>query len=172
LEGEVVAARDDRARAWLIGVVLVALLGACETGSTEVTGGGTGPTETAPTGPTETAPTGTTAATGPTAAGVIEGSWSGTWGIEGFPDAGTFSLEIEPAAGGFEGAIQIQNSECVSGGAVEIGLDGDRITFGVVQAEQEISFTGTVSGDRMSGTWNDGGGCPPPHDGIWEAVRS
>ena len=100
------------------------------------------------------------------------GSWSGTWGIEGFPDAGTFSLEIEPTAGGFEGAIQIQNSECVSGGAVEIGLEGDRITFGVVQAELEISFTGTVSGDRMSGTWNDGGGCPPPHDRIWEAPRS
>ena len=147
---------------------MVMLLGACETGSTEVTGGGTGPAETAPTGPTQTAPTGPTAETG---AGAIEGSWTGTWGIERFPDAGTFSMEITPTTDGFEGAIEIQDSECVSGGTVAMGLEGDRITFGVVDAEHEISFTGTVSGDRMSGTWNDGGSCPPPHDGIWEAVR-
>jgi hypothetical protein len=154
-----------------VALALVGVLGACETGSTEVTGGATGPTETEPTGPTETAPTGP-AATGPTAAGLIEGSWSGTWGVEGSPDAGTFFMEITPAGDGFEGAIEIQGSGCVSGGTVAMGLEGDRITFGVVDAEREISFTGTVSGDRMSGTWNDGGSCPPPHDGIWEAVRS
>lgn len=51
-------------------------------------------------------------------------------------------------------------------------IEGERITFAVVDAEHEISFTGTVSGDRMSGIWNDGGSCPPPHDGIWEAARS
>jgi len=159
-------------RAWLVGIALVAALAACETGSTEVSGGGTGPTETAPTGPTETAPTGPTAPTGSTAAGGIEGSWSGTWGVESFPDAGTFSIEIVPAAGGFEGTIQIQNSDCVANGTVTIGLEGDRIEFGAVQAEQEITFTGTVSGDRMSGTWDNGGSCPPPRTGIWEAVRS
>jgi hypothetical protein len=167
--------RGSRVRHWASTIALVALLGACETGSTEVTGGGTGPSATAPTGPTETAPTGPTAETGPTAptgADVIEGSWSGTWGIEGFPDAGMFSMEITPTTDGFEGGIQVQNSECVSGGALEMDLEGDRITFGVVDAEHEISFTGTVSGDRMSGTWNDGGSCPPPHDGIWEARRS
>src|SRR5262245_29502202 len=99
-------------------LALAGVLGACETGSTEVTGGGTGPTDTAPTGQTETAPTGPTALTGPTGAGVIEGSWTGTWGIEGFPDAGTFSMEITPTTDGFDGAIEIQNSECVSGGTV------------------------------------------------------
>ena len=43
-----------------------------------------------------------------------------------------------------------------------IGLDGDQITVGVVEAEQEISFTGTVSGDEMSGAWDNHGDCPPP----------
>jgi hypothetical protein len=166
-----VTARHDRGGTWLLGLVLLALLGACELGSTEVSGGASGPTET-PTGPAETAPTGPTAVTGPTGAGSIEGSWTGTWGVERFPDAGTFSMEITPTTDGFEGAIEIQGSECVSGGTVAMGLEGDRITFGIVDAEHEISFTGTVSGDRMSGSWNDGGSCPPPHDGIWKAVRS
>jgi hypothetical protein len=167
-----VTIRRAHVRSFLLGAAIVALLGACELGSTEVSGGASGPTETTPTGPAETAPTGPTAATGPTGAGVIMGSWTGTWGIEGLPDAGTFSMEITPTTDGFEGVIEIRSSECVSGGTVAMGLEGDRITFGVVDAEHEISFTGTVAGDRMSGTWNDGGSCPPPHDGIWEAVRS
>lgn len=157
-------------RTWLVGVALVGMLGACELGSTDVSGGATGPTETAPTGPTEE-PTGPTAVTGPTGAGSVEGAWEGTWGIERFPDAGTFSMEITPTPDGFSGTIEIQNSECVTGGTVTIGLEGDRISFGVVEAEQEIAFTGVVSGDRMSGTWH-AEACPPPPDGIWEAVRS
>ena len=60
----------------------------------------------------------------------------------------------------------------MSNGTVTIGLDGERIEIGAIQAEEAITFTGTVSGDHMSGTWDDGGSCPPPHDGIWEAVRS
>jgi hypothetical protein len=88
------------------------------------------------------------------------------------PDAGTFSMEIIPTEGGFSGTIQIDESECVSTGTLTIGLEGERIEIGAINAEEAITFTGTVSGDHMSGTWDDGGSCPPPHDGIWEAVRS
>jgi hypothetical protein len=73
-----VTVRHVRGGTWVIGFVLVAVLGACEFGSTEVSEGGSGPTEIAPTGPTETAPTGSTGVTGPTGAEVIEGSWTGT----------------------------------------------------------------------------------------------
>jgi hypothetical protein len=162
--------RHDRARPWLPCLVLVAVLGACETGSTEVTGGGTGPTEPTPTGPTETAPTGPTAATGPTAP-TLEGTWSGTWQTDVAQVSGTFTWEIEATADGFTGTIDVEGTSCISSGSVDVTLDGDRITVGLVQAEEPVTFTGTISGDQMSGTY-DAGTCPPPNSGSWEAVRS
>jgi hypothetical protein len=151
---------------------LLLLLTACELGSTDVAGGETGPATTAPTGPTEaTGPTAATGATGSTAGATLEGTWEGTWGIERLPDAGTFSMVITPSAGGFAGTIEIQDSTCVTSGTMTIGLKGDRITFGAVEAEKEVSFTGVVSADQMSGTWETTS-CPPPPSGIWEAVRS
>ena len=152
-----------------LAVVAILLLSACETGSTDVSGGATGTTETAPTGPTET--TGPTAATGPTGAAVLEGTWSGTWDTDAPQVSGTFSWTIEATSNGFTGTIDIQDTSCVSSGQVDIALDGDTITIGSIQAEQPITFTGTVSGDRMSGTY-DASACPPPNTGSWEAVRS
>jgi len=98
--------------------------------------------------------------TGPTATAVLEGTWNGTWGFTQLPDAGTFSMEISPTEGDFSGTIRIDESECVSTGTVTIRLEGERIEIGAVNAEEAITFTGTVSGDRMSGTWDDGGSCP------------
>ena len=149
-----------------LAVVAIVLLSACETGSTDVSGGST---ETAPTGPTET--TGPTAATGPTGAAVLEGTWSGTWDTDIPQVNGTFSWTIEATPNGFAGTIDIQDTSCVSSGQVDIALDGDTITIGSIQAEQPITFTGTVSGDTMSGTY-DASACPPPNTGSWEAVRS
>ena len=147
-------------------VVAILLLSACETGSTDVSGG---TTPTAPTGPTES--TGPTAATGPTGAAALEGTWSGTWDTDIPQVNGTFNWTIEATPNGFKGTIDIQDTSCVSNGQVDIALDGDTITIGSIQAEQPITFTGTVSGDTMSGTY-DASACPPPNTGSWEAVRS
>jgi len=152
-----------------LAVVAILLLSGCETGSTDVSGGWTGSTETAPTGPTET--TGPTAATGPTGAAGLEGTWSGTWDTDIPQVKGTFSWTIEVTPNGFKGTIDIQDTSCVSNGQVDIALEGDTITIGSIQAEQPITFTGTVSGDTMSGTY-DASACPPPNTGSWEAVRS
>jgi hypothetical protein len=149
-----------------LAVVAILLLSACETGSTDVSGGSA---PTAPTGPTET--TGPTAATGPTGAADLEGTWSGTWDTDIPQVNGTFSWTIEATPNGFKGTIDIQDTSCVSNGQVDIALDGDTITIGSIQAEQPITFTGTVSGDTMSGTY-DASACPPPNTGSWEAVRS
>jgi hypothetical protein len=70
-----------------------------------------------------------------------------------------------------QGHDDIQDTSCVSNGQVDIALDGDTITMGSIQTEQPITFTGTVSGDTMSGTY-DASACPPPNTGSWEAVRS
>jgi hypothetical protein len=163
--------RSSRARLGSIALALVAILSlpACETGSTDVSGGATGTTETAPTGPTET--TGPTAATGPTSGVALEGTWSGTWDTDIPQVHGTFSWTIEATPNGFTGTIDIQDTSCVSNGQVDVALDGDTITVGSIQAEQPITFTGTVAGDTMSGTY-DASACPPPNAGSWEAVRS
>jgi hypothetical protein len=144
-------------------------LSACEVGSTDISGG-TGPTATASTGPIES--TEPTAATGPTSGGVdLEGTWSGTWETDVPQVHGTFSWVIESTPDGFRGTIHVDDTTCVSNGSVEVTLDGDRIRVGLVQAEQPVTFTGTVSGDEMSGIY-DAGTCPPPNAGTWEAVRS
>jgi len=148
-----------------LAVVAILVLSACETGSTDVSGGSA---ETGPTGPTES--TGPTAATGPTGAS-LEGTWSGTWDTDIPQVNGTFSWTIEATPNGFKGTIDIQDTSCVSNGQVDVALDGDTITIGSIQAEQPITFTGTVSGDTMSGTY-DASACPPPNTGSWEAVRS
>jgi hypothetical protein len=78
---------------------------------------------------------------------------------------------IEATPNGFTGTIEVQNTTCISNGTVDVALDDDRITVGLVQAEEPVTFTGTISGDRMSGTY-DAGTCPPPNSGTWQAVRS
>ena len=174
MEGTTRLTRSTRtSRMRLVAVALACFslvsLSACEVGSTDISGGATGPTATAPTGPTES--TGPTAATGPTGAAVLEGTWSGTWDTDVPQVNGTFSWTIEATPNGFTGTIDIQDTSCVSSGQVDIALDGDTITIGSIQAEQPITFTGTVSGDTMSGTY-DASACPPPNTWSWEAVRS
>ena len=151
-------------------LAFVVALSACELGSTDVTGGETRPTETAPTGPTATS--GPTAATGPTSGAIdLEGTWSGTWETDVPAVHGTFSWVIESTPDGFTGTIQVDDTTCVSNGTVDVSLQGDKITIGLVRAEEPVTFTGTVSGEQMSGTY-DAGTCPPPNSGTWEAVRS
>jgi len=144
--------------------LLLVSLSVCELGSTEIGGGGTGPTETAPAGPTES--TGPTAATWPSGAAVLEGTWNGTWDTDVPQVKGTFSLDDRGLAARVHGTIDIHDTACVSNGSVGITLDGDTITIGSIQAEQPITFTGTVSGDRMSGTY-DASACPPSNIGSW-----
>jgi hypothetical protein len=152
----------------IIAVSLVVVLSACGTGSTDVTGGPTGPTQTAPTGPTATGPS---AGAGATGSGDLEGTWRGTWDTDVPLISVTFSMQITSTTTGFTGAIAIEGSPCVTGGDVEVTLEGDQISFGTVEAEQEIAFEGTVSGDQMSGTY-EAGSCPPPNSGTWEATRT
>ena len=154
-----------------LALAVVVLLSACELGSTDVVGG-TDPTESAPTGPTEaTGPTAATGPTSPTGDAVLEGTWSGTWDTDVPQVNGTFSWVIDATADGFTGTIDVQGTNCISNGTVEVVLEGDRITVGLVRAEEPVTFTGTVSGDQMSGTY-DAGTCPAPNSGTWEAVRS
>jgi hypothetical protein len=161
-------------------MVLVAAvaLAACSSGSTNVTTEETGPT--APTGPTATAPTGPTAtgatgetgtATGSDTAAIL-GEWEGQWHSDTAPVSGRFTMTFEPTPEGFAGTIRIFDSVCVSNGTVEGTVEGDRITFGAVQAEEEITFEGRIDGDEMSGTYDSPAPECGPDTGTWEAART
>jgi hypothetical protein len=149
--------------------LLVLLVPACELGSTKVSGGSSGPVETAPSGPTDA--TGTTGPTGSTGEVSLAGTWNGTWDTDVPQVNGTFTWVIEVTPNGFKGTIDVQGTSCISNGSVDVSLDGDQITVGLVHAEEPVTFTGTISGDRMTGTY-DAGTCPPPNSGSWEAQRS
>ena len=130
------------------------------TGATETSGG-----TTAGTGPTgETATTGATGSTD----GFVAGTWEGTWESGRYDISGTFTMTFEPSADGFAGTIAIQDSDCVSSGDIVAALNGDTISIGAVQAEQQIDFTGTLRGDEMSGDYVSPQGCGNDA-GTWEA---
>lgn len=163
-------------RRLLVVLSFTLVLGACSSGSTDVTTDEpTGPTATAPTGPTETSVTGSTGVEGPTATsgstdeGSIAGTWEGTWTTDQGGFSGSFTMTFEETADGFAGDIQIEGSTCVSSGTVEAKLDGTSITIGAVDAQEQIAFEGTVSGDQMSGTYSTPAGCDSD-TGVWEAT--
>ena len=100
----------------------------------------------------------------------LTGTWNGTYGI-GEQATGTFTVEFTQSGNQISGTIDIQGSPCVSHGDISGGLTGNQITFGAVEAEKSISFTGEVSGDHMSGDYS-APDCAPPNTGDWEADRA
>ena len=149
--------------------IVVVVLSACATGSTEVTTGASGPTQTgaAATGPTATGPTAPTGPTGVT----LAGTWTGSWESEAPGVSGTFTMKIEQTGSGFTGTIAIADTPCVSNGSVIGSVDGDTINFGAVEAENEVAFSGSISGDSMSGTYQSPPACGSD-SGTWKATRS
>jgi hypothetical protein len=100
----------------------------------------------------------------------LTGTWNGTYGA-GDQVAGTFTVEFTQTGNQVSGTIDIQGSPCVSQGEISGALSGNQITFGAVEAEQSISFTGEVSGDHMSGDYS-APDCEAGTSGNWEADRA
>lgn len=78
-------------------------------------------------------------------------------------------MTFQVAGSRLSGPIHINNSTCVSDGTVTGTVSGSRINFGAVRAAQQISFTGVLSGDTLSGTYSapSCGG----EKGTWTATR-
>jgi predicted small secreted protein len=95
-------------------------------------------------------------AAAPAAPGALTGKWSGTYSGAYH---GTFNLHWVQSGSGLHGRIN------VSGLGRDIPLNGtingSHITFGTV-GSTKITYTGTVSGSHMSGTYqvNGAGGGP------------
>ena len=101
----------------------------------------------------------------------VGGHWNGQWTAQG--GSGTWSADFTQDGSTFSGSIVINGSACVHGGTISGTVDGDQIRFGVVEAEQQISYSGTLSGDTMSGTWSKPAGADPctADSGTFSATR-
>ncbi|HEX7835676.1 MAG TPA: hypothetical protein VF479_09440 [Pseudolysinimonas sp.] len=100
-------------------------------------------------------------------------TWQGQWQSSKYDNAGTFTLLVVIAAGKMNGSIDIANSPCVSSGKIAGVADAGAVTFGSVDAGNEVQFEGTISADgtKMQGAYTDGAACGNDA-GSWSAVRA
>jgi hypothetical protein len=142
----------------LTAIPLVSLVAGCGASSTTTTT----PTSSVTIPAATSAPVATPTAAPPTAAPAVDltGSWSGQYSGT---FNGTFTLSWTQSTGKLSGDIAVSTSPNplhVSGDVV-----GSAITFGAVDG---VAYTGSVSGNSMSGTYTVPGG----GGGNWSATKS
>jgi hypothetical protein len=112
--------------------------------------------------PTSAAPPTSAALTTPAASAGLSGSWSGNYSGA---FTGTFTLSWQQTGSSLSGSITLSTSP----GALPLNgtVNGSRISFGTV-GSAAITYTGTVSGSSMSGTYQVGGAA----GGNWSATKT
>ncbi len=99
----------------------------------------------------------------------LNGTWVGTW-QNSTPDtsAGTFQITWARKGKTMAGTIKIDGTPCLTGGTITGTLSGDKIAFGAVSGQVEVSYTAPIAGSRMSGTYATNCG---EARGDWEATH-
>ena len=135
------------------------LLAACSSSGTT----GKTPTNTTATHPAATQPSAAAAAaaSAPAAAGPLTGTWNGQYGGS---YQGTFVLHWHQKGSKLGGRIHISSPS--SSLAIHGSVAGGSIQFGTV-GSYAITYSGTVSGGSMSGTYKVGGA----GGGNWKASK-
>ena len=120
---------------------LVLALGACSSSSSD-----SGSTSSTSAPPTSTAPAATSATSAAAQTGGLGGTWSGQY--DG-TFQGTFVLDWQQSGSSLSGTIKLS-----SDGTDDVNgtVNGGTISFGTV-GSQAITYSGSVSGDSMSGTY-------------------
>ena len=106
-------------------------------------------------------PAAAAATSAPAAAGPLTGTWNGQYGGS---YQGTFVLHWHQKGSKLGGRIHISNPP--SSLAIHGSVAGGSIRFGTV-GSYEITYTGTVSGGSMSGTYKVGSA----QGGSWKASK-
>lgn len=87
------------------------------------------------------------------------------------PDSssGTFQVIWTQKGSTVSGTITISGTECLTAGTVTGTLSGSTITFGAVQGQRSVAYTGTVSSTSMHGTYS----APSCGDAVgnWTATK-
>lgn len=133
------------------------LLAACSSSGTT----GKTPTNTTATHSAAAQPSAAAASSAPAAAGPLTGTWNGQY--DGSYQ-GTFVLHWHQKGSKLGGRIHISNPS--SSLAIHGSVAGGSIQFGTV-GSTEITYSGTVSGGSMSGTYKVGGA----GGGNWKASK-
>ncbi len=94
----------------------------------------------------------------------ITGAWHGTYTSS--KGNGEWSWVIKKSGGGYIGVLTTTKPYNGENVPVSVKFEGNKITVGWVAVG--VVFEGTVSGDRMSGTWRFQNGMD---SGTWEGVR-
>jgi hypothetical protein len=136
-----------------------------------------GPSGTATPTPTETDTATSTATSTPTPSddatplGPLSGAWEGTWiNTTPEPAIGTFTLVWAQQDDRLFGALTVTGSNCLSAGNVTGEIVGKGLSFGAVEGDTTIEYTGTiVDDDTIEGTYESDCG---DSAGTWTATRT
>jgi len=101
----------------------------------------------------------------------LTGTWSGHW-QDTSPDSagGSFVVKWTQKGSNVSGTITVSGTPCLSVGTVTGSISGSKITFGAVQAQRSVNYTGTWSKSSMQGTYS----APKCGNAVgnWKATRN
>ena len=96
--------------------------------------------------------------------------WAGDWVNPGYGSAGTFTMDVRRTDSAMTGTLQVQGSDCIQAGQLEAKVDGDQVTFGLIQGGiAQITFQGVIEGKRVVGLWSVPKACGS-WQGSWQAT--
>ncbi|MBW2456084.1 MAG: hypothetical protein JRI68_16315 [Deltaproteobacteria bacterium] len=100
----------------------------------------------------------------------LSGQWAGTW--TSLTADGTWQVDwVQDEAGNLDGTIVVTGTVCGSGGTVSGAVNGCQVSFGLVDTSAcEVSYSGSVDGDWMSGSL-EASGFGLKDNGNWEGER-
>jgi hypothetical protein len=144
---------------WIAAILAISGCGGGSGSTSTQTQTSTPAAATTPSTPAST-PTTTTPPASSSQSSGLSGKWSGQYSGA---FSGTFKLDWNQSGSKLSGTIDLSTAGTVP---VNGTVDGSSIKFGTVGG-QTITYTGTVSGNSMSGTYNTPGG-----GGPWSAHKT
>ena len=102
----------------------------------------------------------------------VSGTWSGPWQrTSPIPGQGTNTFTLQQAGDKVTGTVDPKGSACLTTSPIAGTVQGDAITLHLSANGKTADYTGTISGDTMSGT--ETVTCPGVGTGTatWKATR-
>jgi hypothetical protein len=86
--------------------------------------------------------------------------WSGTWASSKYDISGAFTVDWVQTGSHIKGTATVTGSPCgVTGGPLSGTISGNKVSFGVVDASQTVTWQGKIGKRRMSGSFSTGAPC-------------